>query len=74
MSGQQQGLLLPVWKQDEMIISKRICSPGILDLNPGRRQLDTEALLLHSHQKDMSSLIFSNVTKWQILFYIVQWV
>ena len=36
---------------------KGLCSPGRLDINPGRTQLDRAALLHHSHQKDMLSLI-----------------
>ena len=41
-------------RQDDYI--KGICSPGSLGLNPGRIQLNSVALL-HSHQKDMLSLI-----------------
>ena len=42
-------------RQDDNIKGK--CSPGSLGANPGRTQLDRAALLLHSHQKDMSPLI-----------------
>ena len=50
---------------------KDIFSPGSKGPNPGTMQLDRAALVLHYHQKDMSSLIVKNVTKWHILFNIL---
>ena len=43
-------------RQDDYI--KGICSPGSKGLNPCRTQLDRAGLMLHSHEIDMSSLIF----------------
>ena len=42
-------------RQDDYI--RGICSPGRNSLIPGRIQLDRTALLLHSHQKDILSMI-----------------
>ena len=54
--GQQQRLLFPVEAgQDDYI--KEICSPEGLIFNPVRLLLDWSALLLHSYQKERSSLI-----------------
>ena len=38
--------------------NKGICSPGSLGPHPGRIELDSAALLLHSYQMEMSSLTF----------------
>ena len=43
-------------RPDEYI--KGICSLGSKHLNLSRTQLDRTPMLLHSHQKDISSLIF----------------
>ena len=67
MPSPQQMLLFPVGaRQDDLI--KGTCSPGILGPNPGRIQLDSAGLMLHSYP------IFdlSNVTKRQIFFDICQ--
>ena len=54
---QQQRLLFPVEAgQDDYI--KEICVPEGLVFNPARLQLDWSALLIHSNQKERSSLIF----------------
>ena len=43
-------------RQDDFI--KEICSPESLGPNPGRIQLDSAALMLHSYQMEMLSLTF----------------
>ena len=43
-------------RRDDFI--KGICSPGSLGPNPGRIQLDSAALMLHSYQMEMLSLTF----------------
>ena len=54
--GHQQRLLFHVEAgQDDYI--QEICSPEGLILNPARLKLDWSALLLHSNQKEWSSLI-----------------
>ena len=55
MPGKQQGVLLPVWRQDVIIISKEYAPPGAKTLI----LLDFGWIGLHDFgQKDMSSLIF----------------
>ena len=68
--GHQQRLLFRVEAgQDDYI--KEICSPEGLIFNPARLKLDWSALLLHSNQKEWSSLIVK-ISTLKILFYILQ--
>ena len=70
MPSQQQRLLLRVGaRQDDFI--KRICSPGSLGPHPGRIELDSAALLLHSYQMEMSSLTFQMLQsgKYYLIFF-----
>jgi hypothetical protein len=67
--GQQQRLLFPVEAgQDDYIKEKG--SPGGLTFNPAGLSLDWSALLLHSYQKERSSLILK-CFKVKILFDIL---
>ena len=64
---QQQGLLLPAGVRRNDFI-KGICSPGSLGPNPGRLQLDSAALMLHSYQKEMLSLTFQMLQSGKYFF------
>ena len=57
-------------RQDNYI--KGICSPWSKGLYPGKTQSDSLDLLLHSHQKDMSSFIFQMLQggKYYLIFFI----
>ena len=56
-------------RRDDFI--KGICSPGSLGPNPGRIQLDSAALMLHSYQMEMSSLTFQMLQsgKYYLIFF-----
>ena len=67
---EQQRLVLPVEAgQDDYI--KEICSPEGLIFNPARFELDWSALLLHSNQKERSSLILKIIqsSKYYLIFF-----